>query len=271
MPGSGTAVGVDVGATLAKLVVREPERGVRWSLQPSRDLGAVAREVLSARPGSIGLTGGGAVGLSGLLESESVRVNEFAAWGAGMATLLGAGADGTRYVMACVGTGTSVLLIDGMSASRVGGTALGGGTIVGLGRMLLATSDFAEIASLATRGSRGRVDLRVSDIYRSGEFPLAADLTAASFGKLARDGEASDPQDLAAALMGLVGENVALICGGLAAAAQVERVVYAGSTLRTNPVLREVLSQVTTALGRSPIFPDAGEFAGALGALELAA
>jgi hypothetical protein len=46
-------------------------------------------------------------------------------------------------------------------------------------------------------------------------------------------------------------------------------VVYGGSTLRTNPALRDVLALITAAFGREPIFLEAGEFAGALGALEL--
>jgi pantothenate kinase len=70
--------------------------------------------------------------------------------------------------------------------------------------------------------------------------------------------------------MGLVGENIALICGGLAAATQVRRIVFAGSTLRGNPALVEVLREITRALGREPIFLAQGEHAGALGALLLA-
>jgi type II pantothenate kinase len=69
--------------------------------------------------------------------------------------------------------------------------------------------------------------------------------------------------------MGLVGENVALICAGLAAAHGVRRVVYGGSTLRGNKPLRDVLALITAAFGREPVLLDAGEFAGALGALEL--
>jgi type II pantothenate kinase len=267
--GSGTAVGVDVGATLAKLAIREGTR-VRYALLGSQALERVAGEICKARPGHVGLTGGGAQALSGLLDAEPVRVNEFAAWGAGMSTILESPAEPGRYVMASVGTGTSVLLADGMSVARIGGTALGGGTILGLGALLLSTRSFDEITALARGGERRNVDLRVSDIYRSGEFPLASELTAASFGKLGRDDAAPTREDLADALMGLVGENVALICGGLAAAAQVPRVVYAGSTLRDNVALRAILAQVTAAMGREPVFPPNGEFAGALGALELA-
>jgi type II pantothenate kinase len=164
------------------------------------------------------------------------------------------------------------MLADGLAVSRVGGTALGGGTVVGLGSLLLGSSDFARIAALAARGDRRRVDLLVSDIYRAGEIPLTGDLTAANFGKLARAGGGTTrPEDLAQAVMGLVGENVSLICAGLGAARRTRRVVFGGSTLRDNPALRQVLERITGALGHAVVFLEAGEYAGAVGALRLAA
>jgi type II pantothenate kinase len=271
-----TAVGVDVGATLAKLATRRAGEPPRFALVAADALEQVARAVREAEPGRVGLTGGGAPELARLLGGEVARVNEFAAWGSGASALLEREGlpRGERHLLVSVGTGTSVMLVDGLSVTRIGGTALGGGTVVGLGSRLTGTRSFAEIAELASRGARRRVDLRVSDIYRAGEIPLAGELTAASFGRLGRtdlDGEEPRREDLAHALMGLVGENVALICGGLAAAAQVRRIVFGGSTLRGNPALVEVLREITSALGREPTFLCDGEFAGSLGALLLAA
>ena len=113
------------------------------------------------------------------------------------------------------------------------------------------------------------MDLLVSDIYRPGEIALLGDATAANFGKPDVYACAAQPADLSHAIMGLVGENVALICAALAAAHGVRRIVYGGSTLRGNPALHDVLALITAAFGREPVFPDGGEFAGALGALEL--
>jgi hypothetical protein len=70
--------------------------------------------------------------------------------------------------------------------------------------------------------------------------------------------------------MGLVGENVALICGHLAGLAGVACVVYGGSTLCDNPALADVLRLVTAAVGRRALLLEQGAHAGALGALELA-
>ncbi len=277
-PSSPASVGVDAGASLAKIAVRGPDGTLAYHLERGDALERVAARVAEARPERIGLTGcgAGALGeaLDGRCPGRRIPVNEFAAWGRGATGLLAAGGTprAERQLVVSLGTGTSVMLADGLAVNRVGGTALGGGTIVGLGAALLGCDDFVQIAALAERGSRKNVDLLVSDIYRPGEIALAGEITAASFGKLARlpDGVVPDREDVAHALMGLVGENVALICAGLAAVHQVRQVVFGGATLRKNPSLVSILQVITTALGREVTFLPDGEFAGALGALLLA-
>jgi len=269
------AVGVDVGATLAKIATRHGDAPPRFALAPAHDLSHVAALVTSHAPANLGLTGGGAEELASLLEADTARVNEFAAWGSGASSLLheNGHAAGERHLLVSLGTGTSVMLVDGLAVTRVGGTALGGGTLVGLGALLLGETRFEALAALAAQGDRRRVDLLVSDIYRAGEIALVGDLTASNFGKLGRSDVSAagaaraDAPDLAHALMGLVGENVALVCAGLATALGVRRIVYAGSTLRGNPSLTDVLGSITAALGREPVLLPDGEFAGALGAL----
>ena len=276
--GMSICVGVDAGASLAKIARREPDGSLSFRLEPGHALERVAAWVAGAGAARVGLTGCGAGALGAQLGSgrgrEPVGVNEFAAWGRGAAELLTAhgGPRGERLLLVSLGTGTSVMLADELAVNRVGGTALGGGTLVGLGAALLGTDDFEEIAGLAERGSRHTVDLLVRDIYRPGEIALAGEITAANFGKLARlpDGETPEREDVAHALMGLVGENVALICAGLVAAHQVRRLVFGGATLRKNPSLVSILQGITTALGAEVTFLPDGEFAGALGALLLA-
>ncbi len=268
--GEALSLGVDVGASLAKLVLSDAT-GIRSELLPASELGRLVERVDGLAPARLGLTGAGASELARRTRAESVRVDEFAAWGAGVRRLL---ADqrtqvAEPYLLVSVGTGTSVLLAQGMGVSRVGGTALGGGALMGLGGLLLGGASFSRLSELAQQGDRRRVDLLVSDIYRPGEIALLGDATAANFGKPDVHARDSRPEDLSHALMGLVGENVALICVGLAAAHGVRSIVYGGSTLRENPALRNVLAAITAAFGREPILLEGGEFAGALGALLL--
>jgi type II pantothenate kinase len=269
--GGGVRLGVDVGATLAKLAIAQGEGRARTRLLPAHAIERLTREVESLRPESVGLTGGGAPSLARSLSLDTTAVGEFEAWGAGSHALLAeeGRTTGERHLLVSLGTGTSVMLVDGQQVTRLGGTPLGGGTVLGLGAALTGAADFEGVLALAAQGDRRRVDLLVSDIYRDGNLPLPGDLTASSFAKLA-GGEPPDPRDLAHAILGMVGENVGLICGALALAAGVRRVVFGGSTLRANPALVEILRRLCTAFGREAIFPSGGEFAGALGALELA-
>jgi type II pantothenate kinase len=267
----GVVMGVDWGATLAKLAVRNPDGATELRLLGTEDVETSRAALAAIRARRVGLTGGGATMLARSLPGEVVQVNEFAAWGAGASALLPDG--GQRYLLVSVGTGTSVLLVDGVSVTRVGGTALGGGTLVGLAAGLLGEADFERIAALASRGARRHVDLLVSDIYPAGGIALAGDLTASNFGKYARrlrDGDPVERADVAHAITGLIAENVALVCTGLAASAQVSRIVFGGSTLRGNPALAELLGLFCRAYGREPVFLERGEFTGALGALKIA-
>jgi len=273
--GGPVRLGVDVGATLAKLAIARGEGRVEYRLAPAHAIERLALEVEGLAPGQIGVTGGGALPLSRSLSLDTAPVGEFEAWGAGSHALLkkAGRATGEPHLLVSLGTGTSAMLVDGQRVTRLGGTALGGGTLLGLGAALTGVADFDRLVALAEGGDRRRVDLLVSDIYRAGDLPLPGGLTAASFGKLADPARRDPPaaRDLAHAIIGLVGENVGLICCALAVAAGVERIVFGGTTLRGNPTLVEILRGLCAGMGREAIFLRDGEFAGALGALEIAA
>jgi type II pantothenate kinase len=264
----GATVGVDAGASLCKLVLPRETELVALKF-PSADLRGVRECLVEWKPERVVATGGGAARLARELDGVRVHtVPEFAAWARG-APLLAArqGLDlPPHYLLVSLGTGTSVLSLDRGEAARVGGSALGGGTLLGLGRLLLGVETFDEICALAARGDRRKVDLLVGDIYPGGEIPLPPDLNAASFAKL----DSRAPADVAHALMGMLGENIALICGTLARSFGAQAVVYCGSTLIQNPELREILRWVTAAYGAQPHFLDAGAYCGALGAAALA-
>ena len=266
----GTVAGADVGATLVKLAVRDSRGNTSTATLPAEALDAVAERLRDLAPSRLGLTGGGAPRLVERLAQPAMLVGEFEAWAEGARQLLGRDAP-ERFLVVSVGTGTSALLVEPRRVTRVGGTALGGGAIVGLGAVLCGVRDFDAIAALAARGDRRRVDLLIRDIYPEGDFLLPGDVNAASFAKLARaDGRTPDAADLAHGIMGLVGENVALICAGLAARVGVELIAFGGSTLRDNPGLTGTLGGVCAVLGRRPHFLADGPFAGAIGALALA-
>lgn len=267
----GVSVGIDLGASLTKLAIRQEDGQRELRMFPSEDEAELLRGLGELKPERVGLTGAGAARLAQRLGGEPVAVNEFAAWGRGARQLLRRQdqLSDDAFLLVSVGTGTSAMLCGGGAVNRLGGTALGGGTVLGLGALLVGERNFASLTELARRGDRRKVDLLVGDIYRPGEIPLISDATAAAFGKRSTREETPAREDLAHAIMGLVGENVALLCAALAAGAQLKRIVYGGTTLRANEPLRAILLGTTAAFGREPIHLEDGEFAGALGALAL--
>jgi type II pantothenate kinase len=262
MSKTSRTLGIDCGATLTKLVLRHRE--LECAQVPAGDLDAVRAFAAGAAPDRVVATGGGASALGAQLAGVRVeREDEFQAWGRG-APLLAARqgiALPERFLVVSLGTGTSILCIAAGRAQRIGGSAFGGGTLLGLGRLLLGVESFRELSELAAKGDRRRVDLLVGDIYTGADTPLPRDLNAASFAKLA----SREPADLAHALVGMLGENVALLCGHLAREQRATAVLFGGSTLLQNPALALVLGNVTAMLGLPAHVLELAPYAGAAG------
>ncbi len=267
-------VGLDLGATLAKVVVVPsggPLADFTGFLFDSRDLPGIVSFLQDRSPAAIAVTGAGARGLVTHLgpQLQCFVVPEFEAWAAGEATLLSRAdyVPTTPHLLVSLGTGTSILRIGRDGIGRVGGTGLGGGTLKGFGELLLGETDHAALVALAAKGDRRRVDLLVSDIYGPDELPLSGDLTASNLGRV----RSRDPRDVAHAIIGLIGENIGLIAGALARREGRDPVdvVYAGATLKGNEPLKDVLAFATSLAGARPRFLPDGEYAGALGALQV--
>jgi type II pantothenate kinase len=266
--------GVDIGATLAKAVL-VPAGGRLETFEPfvcpSSDLPALAAYLSARSPLRLAATGAGAHRLASLVKTPepAVFADEFEAWGEGEKVLL-AHADftpTTPHYLVSLGTGTSIFRIgqEG-SVTRAGGTGLGGGTLRGFGQLLLGQVDYEALTALAIQGDRRRVDLLVRDVYPSGDIALQGDLTASNLGRIA----SRDSRDVANAITGLVGENVGLLAAALSKQESVPfplDIVYAGSTLRQNVALRDVLAFATSVGGARARFLPQGEFVGAVGAL----
>ena len=76
------------------------------------------------------------------------------------------GDDFFPFLLCNVGTGVSILhVVSERSYTRVSGTAVGGGTFLGLTRLLTRARRFQEALDVAASGDARRVDMLVDDIY----------------------------------------------------------------------------------------------------------
>ena len=266
--------GVDVGSTLTKYALRPAGAETRFGWLPRDARGELRERLAAARCRLLGATGGGGAQLAREHGDGARAIGEFDAWAEGSRVLLTA-ADPqlarSRWLAVSVGTGCSALLVDsGRFVRRAGGTGLGGGTLEGLGALLCGTSDVAALSALAATGDRARIDLLISDVYPEGESPVPQAMSISFFARLAREAGRARREDLALGLLVLVGWNLGCLCGALARAEGVATAVYGGSCLRDSPALVGLLQAATANLGVAAVVPPAGEYAGALGALELA-
>ena len=148
------------------------------------------------------------------------------------------------FLLCNVGTGVSILHVESPTKyTRVSGTALGGGTFLGLSRMLTAARGFEEALDCAATGDSRKVDMLVQDIYGGGNaersnLKLPGDLTASFFAKNIHSGEDLDAcdDDICKALLVMIAQNVSQIAHLNARLYGLERVFFTGNFLRENSV-----------------------------------
>ncbi|KAK8889765.1 hypothetical protein M9Y10_034519 [Tritrichomonas musculus] len=143
------------------------------------------------------------------------------------------------YVIASMGTGTAFTIIrPGEPMRHVGGTGLGGGTLIGLANMILGINDFDQLCKLASQGDSNKLDLLIRDIAGSDYSPtLKADVIASSFAKAAYCEERPADKDIAAGILSTIsfaiGAHVASVC----VAEKVSTVVFVGGFLDIDGII----------------------------------
>ena len=93
-------------------------------------------------------------------------------------------------LLVSIGSGVSMIKVsEDDSYVRVGGTMIGGGTLLGLSTLMTGIKNFDSIIEKAQTGQNTNVDMVVSDIYgeNSPFKELRGDLLASSFAKAAVD------------------------------------------------------------------------------------
>lgn len=134
----------------------------------------------------------------------------------------GARDDFFPFLLCNVGTGVSILHVESERRyKRVSGTAVGGGTFLGLTRLLTKARKFQDALDVASGGDARRVDMLVDDIYGGSEeragLNLPGDLTASFFAKNISESDGADPRgdvgddDICKALVVMIAQNLAQV------------------------------------------------------------
>lgn len=153
----------------------------------------------------IAVTGGSATHAGEeILDIPVRRINEIEALAAGALRF----SSMEKGVVVNMGTGTSLVYAEaGKAPEHIFGSAVGGGTLMGLGSRLIGSSNYTEITHLASKGDRRHADVSIADRDFSDVATLDPRLTLSNFGKL-RPEDGVEDKDAAAALVNLILEVV---------------------------------------------------------------
>ena len=161
-----------------------------------------------------------------------------------------------------LGTGTAFVRANEGKIAHIGGSGVGGGTIIGLSLKMLGKSDIDAILALAADGKLENVDLSVRDILGSDIPSLPPNLTAANFGQIKSTASESD---LALGIINMVLQTAGMLAVFAARNDEVSDVVLTG-TLTTFPQMDSMISSFSKLSGLNFVIPPNAVFATAIGA-----
>lgn len=262
-------VGIDIGGTTTKIVGLGPQKEIICATVKASDpvtsaAGAIGKflSVADKKMGDItrlAVTGVGSSSIADeVLGIKAEHVEEFQAVGLGGLELSGA----EKALVVSVGTGTAIVHAEGRKARHLGGSGIGGGTILGLGKALAGITDFDTLALSASRGDVTVVDLTIGDISAKSVGTLPRDATASNFGKMA---DRPSAEDFAAGIVNMVFQTVGMLALFAARAEHDATVIVVGNTMQI-PSAKDVLDRLYPIYGIRFIIPELAQYATALGA-----
>lgn len=187
------------------------------------------------------------------------HVTEFVAIGSGGSYLSGL----DKAVVVSMGTGTALVYHENGRSVHLGGTGVGGGTLVGLASKLIGTTDVRVIEQLAAEGSSSLVDLSVNDLTEKDIGPtLQGGMTASNFGKIK---ELASKEDIAAGLLNMIYETVCVAAMFAARQKGVKDIVLTGR-LSALESAKKAFAKLGETFGLNFVLPASSEYATVIGA-----
>ena len=264
-------VGIDIGGSTTKAVAYHQGISGKTSVTTTDPYAAAAgalaklftkinRNLEDVR--CLALTGGGSQMITkDLLGLPVQKIDEMRAIGLGGIELTGK----REALVVSMGTGTAILAVrnNGSEIKHVGGTAVGGGTLVGLSRIILNKLELGTLWKLARDGDLGRVDLSVKDITGGAVGFLPESATASNFGRISDDASQSD---LALGIINMVGQVIGTAACLSAKANGLENDIVLVGKVAANREITEVIQGVGELYGLTMEVPDLPDYCTALGA-----
>ena len=268
-------IGIDVGGSTTKIVGFKNTDGTRQIIEPQF---ITANDPLTATYGAFGkftdenriaisdidrvfMTGVGSSYIKrNLYGIDCVRVPEFTCIGRGGLYL----SNLDNALIVSMGTGTALVhaTADGRM-NYLGGTGVGGGTLVGLSKLMCGAESISHIVELAEGGSLANVDLRIKDMTAKDALGgLPGDMTAANFGNVS---ELASKEDISLGILNMVFETVAMVSVFAARHVGVKQAVLTGNLTRLGFCAEKFREINGMGYGVEFVIPERSQFSTVIG------
>lgn len=267
-------IGIDIGGSTTKIVGFRKTEKERTLIAPQF---VKATDPITSTYGAFGrftdqnglalkdidrvlMTGVGASHLSRpLYDLPCTTVPEFKSVGLGGLYLSGL----SEAIVVSMGTGTAIVHAkEGEDAVYLGGTGVGGGTVLGLARQMLGIDNIKHLEELAETGDLGHIDLRISDITKKDFMPNMPEyMTAANFGKLS---DVASRGDVALGILNMVFEMVGMLSLFAARRHGLRDIVMTGN-LTTIQYSRHVFGVLSSMFDVNFLIPENAQYSTVIG------
>lgn len=186
------------------------------------------------------------------------KVDEFRAIGRGGLFLTSL----NKAIIVSMGTGTALVYADEDEVRHMGGSGIGGGTLLGLSNRMLNVRNFDDLISTAEGGNLTHVDLTIGDITRDILKGLPPETTASNFGKIS---DMATKADIAIGIINLVFQTIGMLSIFATKVDNIKDVVLTGN-LTNVPQTGAIFDGLSELFGVNFLIPVNAEYATAAGA-----
>ena len=266
----GIVIGIDVGGSTTKIVGLKGDEIISPMFITATDavsslFGAFGKYIYTNKIAlsdidHVMITGVGSAYVDGdIYGLPTSKADEFESDGLGAHF----GSQLEKLIVVSMGTGTTLVQVEGNNIRHIGGISMGGGTLMGLASLLLKTTNIDTIQSLAEQGNIKNVNLQIEDICKNNIEGLPLYATASLLGK-ASNAHLSD-EDTAIGIYYLVIQTIgsAAVLSGLNSG--IKDFVMIGN-LAQIPQCHTIFEMIEGLYGVRFHIPEYAEFRTAIGA-----
>lgn len=263
-----TIIGIDIGGSTTKIVgLRNGEilnpLQVRATDPLTSVYGAFGRYIsenslILSDIAEVKVTGVGSTYMKeNVYGIQTAHIDEFRAIGLGGLYMSGL----SDAVIASMGTGTAFVHADRNEIVHIGGTGVGGGTLLGLSSELLEVHSFDNVVELAKNGDLSRIDLTIGDLTRT-DSSMPSETTASNFGNIS---DYASKADKAYGLINMIFQTIGIMAVFAVRSYGLKDIVLCGN-LTAVPFAPHLFAQIEKLHGVKFHIPDRAEYVTALGA-----